>query len=609
MVQNTDLNQVSVDAQYKDSSPIATVQHIKGILSSYSIETTETWIESSVPHCHTVRVQVVGTTFGTNGKGLTREFALASGYGELMERLQIGSIYKAGMQKDGTHSFVSGEYDSVSIDELLSKNGKWYQALAQKLQEYAGVSMSPKDILKQFSKADGTMEVTPYFSLTTGKWEQFPNALRGRIYTTNGCAAGNSAEETLVQAISEIVERHHMFTILHEGYSLPDIPEDVLKQCKTAYDIITYTRNQGYRVILKDCSLGQKFPVVCAIIIDERTGRYHTHFGAYPIFEIALERSLTESFQGRNIRNIAHLENFLQKKPGEFSFVSISNELVKGKHEKTTGFFAGNSKYEYNKDVGFTGGNNRTVLRECVAFFKEQGYDILVLDRSCLGFHTYQVLIPGFSEAFVHRLCDKMNEHRYAVHATKVLRNPSAATLPDLLGLLMHVDEMGKYTSNIESVHGFMAGSRISANISPREDKHLMSSSLAYVYYALGKYNEVVKCLNAMIPACDESELEFLICLKRYLTMKLNRCSPEHIKEVVEYFHRPETVAKLYGFFSRNANPLDEFTIHCDLESCEGCRLQKVCCQKRTLELAALLKSKYSEMDSAKFEQEMMALL
>ena len=82
-----------IDSKYKDDSPINTVNRIKGILKEYGIETIECWNDSGVPYCHSLRVSVFGTDFGVNGKGVTEELALASGYGELMERLQLGRIF------------------------------------------------------------------------------------------------------------------------------------------------------------------------------------------------------------------------------------------------------------------------------------------------------------------------------------------------------------------------------------------------------------------------------------------------------------------------------------------------------------------------------------
>ena len=608
MEKNLNLNQDSVDARFKDCSPTATVERIISLLASYGIETEESWRETSVPYCHAMSVRVKGTLFSTNGKGLTKEFARASGYGELMERLQIGSIGKGGWQKDGVQTTALDGRSSVPLEELL-KHEDWYDKMGQNLALYTGVSMTGRQILAQHADSQGNIPATPFYCLTTDSKEYFPAEIRGKVYTTNGCAAGNTAEETLVQGLSEIVERHHMMRIIDGGYALPEIPEEVLQRYDTAYSIIQYIRSQGYKVVVKDCSLGQKFPVVSVYIIDESTGRYHTHFGAYPKFEIDLERSLTESFQGHNIRDIARFEDFLHKKPGEFSFASVSNELVLGTHIKTLSFFIGEPAFPFNPEVGFTGENNKDILRQCVQYFKDMGYDILVRDNSCLGFHTYQIIIPGYSETFVHRLATNLNEYRYAGQAMKVLRNPSVASLPDQLALLMHLEQMKKFTATIRGVKGFQSGARLAIPMTPQQDSFFMAATLAYIYYDMGRYAQTIPNISNMIACADRETADFLICLKRYLDMKVHGRSPEETRELLTFLHKRETVEELYSILANGKNPLEPYTLHCDGVSCDSCPLSDICFQPRVLELTNLIRRKQAELDFDKFSAELKALM
>ena len=608
MEKNRNLNQDSVDARFKDCSPTATVERIIELLASYGIETEETWHETSVPYCHAMSVRVKGTLFSTNGKGLTKEFARASGYGELMERLQIGSIGKGGWQKDGMQTAALDGRGSVPLSELL-KHEDWYDKMGQNLALYTGISMTGRQILAQHADSHGNIPATTFYCLTNDSKVYFPAEIRGKVYTTNGCAAGNTAEETLVQGLSEIVERHHMMRIIDGGYALPEIPEEVLQQYDTAYSIIQYVRSQGYKVVVKDCSLGQKFPVVSVYIIDEATGRYHTHFGAYPKFEIALERSLTESFQGHSIGDIARFEDILHKKPGEFSFASVSNELVLGTHIKTLSFFIGEPAFPFNPEVGFTGENNKDILRQCVQYFKDMGFDILVRDNSCLGFHTYQIIIPGYSETFVHRLATKLNEYRYAGQAMKALRNPSAAPLPDQLALLMHIEQMQKFTSTIRGVKGFQAGARLAIPMTPRQDSFYMAATLAYIYYGMGRYAQAIPSISNMIASSDRETADFLICLKRYLDMKVHGHSPEETRELLNFLHKGETVEKLYSILASGKNPIEPYTLHCDGVSCGSCPLSVICFQPRVLELTNLIRRKQAELDFDKFSAELRALM
>lgn len=605
MEQNTDMNQTLIDADYKDESPLKTVEKIKEILSRYGIETDESWFESSVPYCYSIRVSVVGTGFGVNGKGLTKEFALASGYGELMERLQLGYVGK--VQKDGNYSTNDGLNEIIPAKVLLEQNRGWYEILSQRLYDYTGTRETPEAILQQFADDQGMVTATTYYNITKGEKTYFPTGLRKRVYSTNGCAAGNTMEEALVQGLSELVERYHHMRIITEDICLPDIPEEALQKYKVAYDIITYIRSQGFRVFVKDCSLGGKFPVVCVCFIDEKTGRYHTHFGAYPIFEIALERALTESFQGRSLRSVASFEDFTYKRSDVYSIANISNEIAKGTWEKLTSFFVGEPRFPFREDVAFTGTNNKEVLKECIEYFSAQGYEILVRDGSCMGFPTYHILVPGYSEVYIHRISQKLDDHRYLSYAVKSLRNPSQAGFEDLLGLLMHVSQMNKFPKTISGVHGFLAGAKLSANISGAEESQLMAASLGYAYYAMGKHADLLKCLQSMIPNSSGEDTEYLICLKRYLSLKQHKYEPDQIRSIVEFFH-PQTAPALYEIIEGGGNPLEKFTLRCDLSCGSDCKLYGVCSQKRTDELTGLINRLTGALDFDSFTRKIREL-
>lgn len=604
-----DLNVKFCDTDYKDASPVKTVEHIKQILASHGIETVESWRQTNVPHCHAMGVQVVGTNFSVNGKGLTPEFARASGYGELMERLQLGMIGSPGVQKDGTHVSVRSKQEWICPQDLFDAEPQIYQILADRLKAATGTVMEPEKLPGQYSNAQGKVACVPCYDLVKGRKVYFPDEYRLRVYATNGCAAGNSTEEAIVQAIGEIVERANQNRIVSEGLTVPDIPEEDLKKFQVAYAIITHIRSKGYRVLIKDCSLGERFPVICACFIDTKTGKYHTHFGANPVVEIALERALTESFQGANIDNVAKFQNISMGYSKEYSLSALTNEFTKGTWEKSVEFFVGQPSYEYNRNMGFQGKNNKELLRECVDYFARKGHQILVYNSATLGFPACHVIIPGCSEIFINRLCKDMNEQRYHPFAVKTLRDPSGASISDMLGLLLHLDQTKQLSSNLNRVHGFLAASRLSAKLTPDEEQFLMSGALGYVYYAMGRYGDVVSCLSSMIAIASGDDLEYLICLKRYLSMKQEKRDPEMIRSVLTLFHRSETIEQLKSCLAAKGNPFERFTLHCDLDCKENCRLYPVCYRRKLDELDCLLDSKLTQMDFDQFCADLRELL
>lgn len=585
------------DAEYKDAHPIDTISRIKGILGQYGIETEEFWSESDVPHCYSLRINIVGTTIGANGKGITKEFALASGYGELIERLQQGLIWRNKVQVDGNVTSSDAQSQPVSAEALLAKKPHWYAAFSQKLNQLTGISLTEKQIMAQYTDRNGNVQATPFYCVNTGTTEYLPAELIKAVYGTNGGAAGNTREEALVQAISEIVERSHKLRVIFEDIAVPEIPDDVLQTCPVAYEIIGFLRNNGYRVIIKDCSLGTKFPVVCVCLVNSQTGKYHTHFGAHPNFEIALQRTLTETFQGRNIKRITNHEDFYFSADNTFALSYLMTELVKGTSQKPPSFFFRQSEQPYSHSVGFAGVNNRDCLKECFDFFRNQGYDVLVRDASCLGFPTCQVIIPGYSEALPHRLSPQYNDMRYHNYAKKALQNPVAANLEDQLGLMMHIVERNKHA--IAGMEGFLSESGIPAVLSAGEENNLMNISLAHVSYTLRKYEDTISYINQVIRAGNAENEEYLLCVKRYLSLQVHGYKPDEIEKTLVFLHKPETVQRLYAHLNNKKNPLNDLVLRCDMQCRPDCRLYGRCKKKQTDELVQLIVNKSKEVDQS----------
>jgi len=583
-----------VGAAFKDSAPLKTVEKIKGILAENGIKTTEVWHDSKVPYCYSLTVPVEGIAFSTNGKGLSPEFALASAYGELMERFQLGFIGQMSTQKDGTFSMNDSQDITIPTSQLMERDMDLYQKIADRLYEWNGTKITAKEILMQYVDDSQTVKVTPFFNLTNGQVAYIPAQMRKAAYTSNGCAAGNTMEEAIVQGLSEIVERYYRMQIIKYNICVPDVPEDVLKQYPTAYEIIESVRNQGYKVSVKDCSLGQKFPVVCVCYINEKTGYYHTHFGAYPDFEIALVRAITETFQGRNVDSFAFFKDFLYN-TDEKSFVhNLSTELTYGCAKRMPDFFIGTNKLEYNAAVGFAGKNNKELLKECVEFFAEQGYPILVRDASCLGFPTCQIIIPGYSETAIYRVLTKTNPNRYLLHSINALRNPKSATMQDMLGCLMHIQETNAYSARRRA--RMSSGATLMTYLNEDEEAFLMSASMAYIYYTLGQISTAATYVQKMLDNRSNTSQEFLLCIKRYLDLKIAGYSADQVRAFLETFHSARTVARLYAYIDKKENPLTEFVLHCDLTSCDSCIIKEKCCQKKAQQYVDLINRKTGDL-------------
>lgn len=83
---------LSYNNRCKDSLPRDTIQNAKTLVSDLGLLTSEQWF-APVNGLYSLHLSVVGTSIYSNGKGSTPEFALASAYGELLERIQNLEFY------------------------------------------------------------------------------------------------------------------------------------------------------------------------------------------------------------------------------------------------------------------------------------------------------------------------------------------------------------------------------------------------------------------------------------------------------------------------------------------------------------------------------------
>ena len=66
------------ERRYKETTPDKTVKRIKEILKQNKVEVEEKWGKKSSVGTYSLRLCIKGTNIGQNGKGRTKEFAMAS---------------------------------------------------------------------------------------------------------------------------------------------------------------------------------------------------------------------------------------------------------------------------------------------------------------------------------------------------------------------------------------------------------------------------------------------------------------------------------------------------------------------------------------------------
>ena len=341
----------------------------------------------------------------TNGKGSTKESALASALGEYIERLSNNHFYA------GT---FWGE-DIANAAFVHYPNERWFKAgtddalPVEILDEYCLKIFNPEGDLRgshlidtNSGNAQRGICSLPYVRQSDGETIYFPSNLVENLYVSNGMSAGNTLAEAQVQCLSEIFERAVKREILESEIALPDVPQEVLAKYPAILAGIRGLEEQGFPVLVKDASLGGVYPVMCVTLMNPRTGGVFASFGAHPSLEVALERSLTELLQGRSLEGLNDLP------PPTFASEAVTEpnnfveHFIDSSGIVSWRFFSTKSDYDFVEwDFSDHGENsNAQEARTLFGVLKEMGKEAYVAVYDQLGATACRILVPGYSEVY-----------------------------------------------------------------------------------------------------------------------------------------------------------------------------------------------------------------
>ena len=230
----------------------------------------------------------------------------------------------------------------------------------------------------------------------------FPSNLIDNLFLSNGMSAGNTLAEAQVQCLSEIFERAVKREILEGEMTLPDVPQEVMAKYPGILAGIQGLEEQGFPVLVKDASLGGKFPVMCVTLMNPRTGGVFASFGSHPSFEVALERSLTELLQGRSFEGL----NDLPRPTFESNAVTEPNNFVEHFIDSSGvvswRFFSSKADFDF-VEWDFSGQGKNSNAEEAVTLFgilEGMGKEVYMAVYEDLGATACRILVPGYSEVY-----------------------------------------------------------------------------------------------------------------------------------------------------------------------------------------------------------------
>lgn len=387
----------------KDLPLEQTIANMTSILSDVGIKIEIASWRNIVPNVWSLHIREAASPMCfTNGKGSTKESALCSALGEYIERMSCNFFY---------NDYYFGE-EIANSKFVHYPNEKWFKAgpddaLPEGLMDEKCLRLyNPDNELRASHLIDtnsGHSErgicALPFTRNSDLETVYFPSNLLENIFVSNGMSAGNNLYEAKVQCLSEIFERAVKRQIIEEEIVLPDVPRDVLAKYPSILAGIEELEKKGFPVLIKDASLGGKFPVMCVALMNPKTGGVFASFGGHPSFEVALERSLTELLQGRSFEGLNDVppptfNSHALTEPSNFVLHFIdSTGAISWK------FFSAKNDYEFC-EWDFSGTTEEENER-LMTILANLGKEVYVATYEDFGATACRIVVPGYSEVYL----------------------------------------------------------------------------------------------------------------------------------------------------------------------------------------------------------------
>lgn len=390
----------------KDLPLEQTIANMSAILANLGIKIEIASWRNLIPNVWSLHIRDAHSPMCfTNGKGSTKESALASALGEYIERLSNNHFYAGAFWGE---EIANSEFVHYPNERWFNPGSK-DELPADILDEYCLTIYNPDGELRgshlidtNSGNAQRGICCLPYIRQSDGKTVYFPSNLIENLYVSNGMSAGNTLVEAQVQCLSEIFERAVKREILEGEIALPDVPQEVLAKYPSILAGIQSLEEQGFPVLVKDASLGGIYPVMCVTLMNPRTGGVFASFGAHPSLELALERSLTELLQGRSLEGL----NDLPAPTFSSEAVTEPNNFVEHFIDSSGivswRFFSAKPAYEF-VEWDFSSHGEDSNAEEAATLFEilaKLGKESYVATYDQLGAIACRILVPGYSEVY-----------------------------------------------------------------------------------------------------------------------------------------------------------------------------------------------------------------
>ncbi|GAA0741585.1 YcaO-like family protein [Clostridium oceanicum] len=589
-----------VKNNYKDKDPISTICKIRTILNENGILPIESNWNDSVDSYHSIHLTVPDTNICCNGKGINPKFALASAYGEFMERFQNQMFYRhiVGFSEEVTDYrdfFFAPDEIYCSIEDVLKENYKDLPIYIPPVFK----SFLNYDLVKKWTnfspeKFSSKVLCIPFYDSQKKSINYVPLAAL-EIYGSNGMCGGNTPEEAMVEGICEIFERYSKIKVLDGEINPPTIDREYIKKFPRQYKMIEDFENfSDYEIIVKDCSLNKDFPVIGVIVVNKKEQKYFWSFGSHPTFEIALERTLTEILQGKSIFEFDKLMDYSYKKEINDSNNTIQ-ALKDGKAYYLSKVFTPYESYPFSEFKDIKDKSNKGMLNHILDILKKEGFNVLVRDVSITGFDSFHIIVPGMSEIPNTELEIYLDQRIEGVKIAKQVRNLNSLSSEDLKKIIAY----------IKKYEDFQEDNIVNLTLLPMKYTfpwHDIDTELfiSCAYYKIGDLKNSFKYIERYAHKLksskdpDFSTLSWYKCIRDYIGASIDKLEPIKIKESLQMFYDENLLQDVEKTLENPQNIFENYgKLNCF--DCANCEFKESCYYKNVANIHMKFKDLYYE--------------
>lgn len=582
---------------YKAKRPLSTINSIRAILEGLELFTLENHIDHQAEKLFCCNVHVANECLkelgiSTNGKGMTPEYALASAYGEFMERLQNQTLFPIPMVLMSEYKKGSSE----GVKRLVEENGVKFDFLyssCERKSDLESMVEESSDILKHIFAEEqdevlikilkeelGYKELltVPFYDVEREQARYLPIRLIELVCGTNGMCAGNTKAEAIIQGIAEVFERYAIRRIYLERLTPPTIPTSYFEGTEIYEKIRYFEEEREMGIVIKDCSLGMGLPVIGALIYDYNSYRYTFHTASDPSPITALERCFTEIYQGTE-SDVADKFNPINLSDDPLEHGDINDHTFLKNYYLNLKTGAGiwpASIFGTEESYPFEGFNHSRTMSDredldyMVELIRKNGFELYVRDNSFLGFPAFFVYIPGMSEVDNFRVGDTVAREEL-LNCSMTFNNLYNADEADIRRAVEVLNSSYSYLHTIGSTF------RDLAVVNRNEELNSLDIDLFLVMMnsRVENYGKALQYINSYLNKIESADV-YYYCIREFLKLKAENSTSEQIKESLSTIFGKKQVEEVIEDFAQREKVFQYYPFPSCFD-CDNCKIKEDC--------------------------------